>query len=190
MRLNTNHTIRSAINNTMLSANRISKQKTWYAVYTRPRHEKKIYAKLKQENIEAFLPLQITLRQWSDRKKKISEPLFSCYLFVCVALNEYDNVLNIPGVVRYITFEGKAVVIPEKQIQFIRNLLEFDIETTIESTENLPVGTRVEITAGPLMGITGELVDYAGKKRVIIRIEEISKSILINISLDYLKLVA
>ena len=173
----------------MLSANIISKKKTWYAVYTRPRHEKRIYTKLQQEKIEAFLPLRTTIRQWSDRKKKISEPLFSCYLFVCVTLYEYYNVLNIPGIVRYITFEGQAVAIPEQQIQLIRKLLELDIETTFDTTENIPVGTWVEITTGPLMGISGELVDYAGKKRVIIRIEEIAKSILINISLDYLKLI-
>jgi transcription antitermination factor NusG len=174
----------------MLSASIIQKKKTWYAVYTRPRHEKRIHSKLQQAGIEAFLPLRTTLRQWSDRKKKISEPLFSCYLFVYVSLGEYHKVLNVPGVVRYISFEGKAVPIADNQIQLIRKLLEFDIEATIDLASRLPAGTRVEITAGPLMGIAGELVDYTGRKRVIIRIEEISKSILVNVSLNYLKLVA
>jgi transcriptional antiterminator RfaH len=159
----------------------------WCAIYTRPRHEKKVFAQLQQEKIQAYLPLQTTIRQWSDRKKKVSEPLFSCYVFVHITVKDYSKVLNLRGVVRYVTFGGKAVVIPEKQIQLIRNLLEQDNETIEVSIMPL-AGTRVEIIAGPLMGITGELVDYAGKKRVIIRIEEISKSMLVNVPSNLLKL--
>jgi transcriptional antiterminator RfaH len=162
-------------------------QPCWYAVYTRPRFEKKLYGQLMQQNIQAYLPLQTTIRQWSDRKKKVSEPLFSCYVFVHIIMKDYYNVLNLKGVVRYVTFEGKAVVIPEKQIRLIRNLLAEDIEA-LATSECLPAGTRIEIKAGPLTGITGELVEHAGKKRVIIRIEEICKTILVNVPVNYLEL--
>jgi len=184
---NTIHTSQSTIESPVLSVNMLPKQQTWYAIYTRPRHEKKIYARLQQEKIEAFLPLQTTIRQWSDRKKKISEPLFSCYVFVHISSKDYYRVLNLNGVVRYITFEGKAVIIPEKQIRLIRSVLDLDVEIE-ESTEPIPKGARVEIKAGPLTGVTGELFERTGKKRVFIRIDEINKTLLVNVPLHYLKL--
>jgi transcription antitermination factor NusG len=159
----------------------------WYAIYTKPRHEKKIYARLLQEHVEAYLPLQTTIRQWSDRKKKVSEPLFRCYVFVYISNKDYFRVLCFNGVVRYVTFEGKAVTIPAKQIQLIRNLLDQDMIIE-ESSDPIPMGAKVEIIAGPLTGVTGELLENAGKRRVIIRIEEINKALLVNVPLSYLKI--
>jgi|WetSurSiteA1Bulk_404760.scaffolds.fasta_scaffold00720_6 transcriptional antiterminator RfaH len=188
MQQETRNTIHPAKNETSFTDRHLLKQLNWYALYTRPRHEKKIYAKLKQENIEAFLPLQTTIRQWSDRKKKVSEPLFSCYVFVFISTKDYYRILNLNGVVRFVTFEGKAVAIPEKQIKIIRMLLEQDIE--IEDTkEPIAKGSRVEIKIGPLSGISGELLESAGKRRVIIRIEEINKTLLVNVPLNYLRLI-
>jgi transcriptional antiterminator RfaH len=159
----------------------------WYAVYTRPYHEKIVYRQLLQQNIVAYLPLLTTIRQWSDRKKKVSIPLFSCYLFVCINMKAYYTVVNTPGIMRYITFEGKAVAIPERQIQLIKNILEQGIEME-ETPEDIYTGAKVEVIAGPLTGICGELIDFSGKKRVIIRIEEINKSLLVNVPLNILKL--
>ncbi len=159
----------------------------WYAVYTRPHHEKVAYRQLLEQNIVAYLPLLTTLRQWSDRKKKVFIPLFSCYLFVCVNMQEYYKALNVDGIVRYITFAGKAAAIPAKQIQLIKNILEQDIEVE-ETPEYINTGTKVEVVAGPLTGNCGEMIDYFGKRRVIIRIEEINKSMLVNVPLNILKL--
>jgi transcription antitermination factor NusG len=160
----------------------------WYAVYTRHSHEKKVFKQLQQMEIEAYLPLNTTIRQWKDRKKKISLPLFSCYVFVNINEKKYYNVLNIPGVVRFVTFEGKAVAIPEKQIRMVRNLLEQDIDV-VEVKENLYNGAKVEIIAGSLAGISGELIYFAGKTRVIIRLDEISKSIMASVPMHLLRLI-
>jgi transcription antitermination factor NusG len=161
----------------------------WYVVYTMPHHEKKIYTLLRKEGIDAYLPLYATLKQWSDRKKKVTEPLFRSYLFVRVGLNDYYRVLNIPGVIRYVSFEGKAVIIPESKIEAIKNLLEnkFELE---EGPANLQKGDKVEIIEGSLKGLTGELVIINNQKRVIIRIEEINKSLFVNVPVGLLKLVA
>jgi transcription antitermination factor NusG len=157
----------------------------WYAVYTRPQHEKKIFIQLQRQNINAYLPLKTTIRHWSDRRKKVSLPLFSCYLFVNITLKDYYKVLNIPGIVRYVTFEGKAIAIPERQLQMIRNLLAYDEETT-EISVPRTIGTMVKIVKGPLTGISGKLIEFAGKKRVVISIEEIGKCIMVNIPLKFL----
>ncbi len=160
----------------------------WYAVYTRHCHEKKVYNQLQQMEIDTYLPLRTTIRQWKDRKKKVSLPLFSCYVFVNITKKKYYNVLNIPGVVRFVTFEGKAVAIPEKQIRIVKNLLEQDIEVE-EVQDNLYNGAKVEIQAGPLTGISGELICFAGRKRVIIRLDEIGKSMVASVPMHLLRLV-
>jgi transcriptional antiterminator RfaH len=160
----------------------------WYAVYTRHCHEKKVFEHLQQREIEAYLPLQTTIRQWKDRKKKVSQPLFSCYVFVNITEKKYYDVLNIPGVVRYVTFEGKAVAIPEKQIRIVKNLLEQNFEVE-EVQDNLYNGAKVEIMGGPLTGITGELVYFGGKKRVIIRLDEMCKSIMASVPMHLVRLV-
>jgi transcriptional antiterminator RfaH len=160
---------------------------TWYAVYTRPHHEKEVYKRMQEQAFPAYLPLLTTLRQWKDRKKKVSMPLFSCYLFVHITARDYYRVLSIPGVVRYVTFEGKAVAIPEKQIRLVKDLLEQDmVEEDIPDI--LYHGAKIEIMAGPLTGISGELIDFAGRKRVIIRLNEIRKSMVISVPMHLLKL--
>ncbi len=182
-----NHITKSGNNAVNLHNHLLLQQKKWYAIYTRPRYEKRVFEQLQKGGIDCYLPLQTTIRQWSDRKKKVSEPLFSCYLFVNITLKDYYRVLNTNGVVRYITFEGKAAPIPENQIRLIQNLLAMDYDIS-ETMEFLPAGAKVEIKAGPLVGIIGELVEYAGRKRVIIRIDEICKSIWVNVPLQFLAL--
>lgn len=161
----------------------------WYVVYTMPHHEKKIFTQLQKEGIDAYLPVYTTLRQWSDRKKKVTEPLFRSYLFVHISMNDYYKVLNTHGIIRYVSFEGKAVTISETKIEAIQNLLDnkFELE---EGPADLQKGDKVEIIGGSLIGLVGELVLYNNQKRVIIRIEEINKSLLVNVPINLLKLVA
>jgi transcription antitermination factor NusG len=181
-----NHIIKTEANTINFRTGLLIQQKSWYALYTRPHHEKKVFEQLQKERLEAFLPLQVSLKQWSDRKKKVSEPLFSCYLFVKIAPKEYYKTLNIPGIVRFITFAGKAVSIPESKIELIKNLLVQDIELE-EIVGELQRGAKVEVRSGPFIGLIGELIKYANSTRVIIRIQEINKVILVNIPLNYLR---
>jgi len=161
-----------------------TKESRWYAAYTKPRNEKKVYDRLVDTGIETYLPLQRVIKQWSDRKKMVEEPLFRSYIFVKIKLKDYYNVLNTFGVVRFITFEGKAVPIPENQIILIKQLLEQNIE--VESVdESLEPGTMVEVKLGSLIGLTGELIEHKGKKKVVVRFEHISHSLLVTLPATY-----
>lgn len=157
----------------------------WYAAYTKPRNEKKVYDRLVSAGIETYLPLQKRLKQWSDRKKMVEEPLFRSYIFVKITQKDYYIVLNTLGLVRYITFEGKAVPIPENQIDQIKQLLEQNIEVEAID-EKLEPGTMVEVKFGSLMGLEGELIEHHGKKKVIVRIEHISHSLLVTLPAQYI----
>lgn len=182
------HRLESTLIYRTVKADHIRILPCWYAVCTRSHHEKEVYRKMQELGISAYLPIYTTFRQWSDRKKKVYVPLFSCYVFVHITNSDYYRVLNIPGVIRYVTFESKAVPIPDKQIQMVKNLLEQDIE--IEEVEDkLYNGAKVEITAYPLIGVCGELIDFTGKKRVIIRLDELRKSIVISLPIHLLRLI-
>jgi transcription antitermination factor NusG len=159
--------------------------KKWFAIYTSPRAEKKVADRLTKSGIECYLPLFKQLKKWSDRKKWVEEPLFKSYLFVSVSEAEYYQVLNTNGVVRYITFGGKAVPVPEADLDIIKKLL-IEYPDELEAAENLAAGSPIEIIAGPMMGVKGELVDFRGEKRASIRVEYINQSLLINIPSNFL----
>lgn len=165
-----------------------SQQKTWYAIYTKSRNEKKVHARLLEARIETYLPLQKLLKQWSDRKKWVEEPLFRSYLFVHISKEEYYKVLQVIGVVKYITFEGKAVPVPSQQILAIKQFLNNE-EDQLISTESFNIGDQVEIFRGALKGLMGNLVDVRGKQKVRIEIESIGQSIILTIPKSYLKVI-
>src|SRR4051812_47027918 len=89
----------------------------WYPVYTNPRAEKKAYEALVNKGIEAYLPLQRTLKQWSDRKKWVEEPLIKSYLFVRIAEHAQAEVLMTKGIARFIYFSGRISPMPDRQIE-------------------------------------------------------------------------
>jgi len=155
--------------------------KKWHAVYTRSRAEKKVLLELEFQGIEAYLPLQRKLRQWSDRKKWVEVPLISGYIFVNIIRKEYDKVLQTNGVVTYVRFEGKAAVIPDIQIEFIKKMLS-QSEVNVDVLPQLfNPGDIVEVTSGPLIGLKGTLVSYKGKKRVAVQIQQLNLSLMVDL---------
>jgi len=163
-----------------------SHQQKWYAIYTKSRNEKKVFALLEEAGIDTFLPLMKVLKQWSDRKKWVEEPLFRSYLFVRIKQDEYYRVLSVTGVVKYITFEGKAVPVPEQQILAIKQFLDNEEDQMIIS-DTFNIGDKVEIFRGALKGLLGNLLDIRGKQKVRIEIESIGQSIILTIPKNYLK---
>ncbi len=159
----------------------VNNELTWYAVYTRSRHEKKLMDLLMEKGIEAYVPMRKVLHQWSDRKKFVEEPIIRSYCFVKVDRKNYYEVLNTPGAVRYVWFSGKPASIPERQINALKIITGANLEV-----ESLPdtfrPGVKVRINAGPLTGFSGELVSIARKKKVIIRIDQLKQVLTISIS--------
>ncbi len=162
------------------------REKRWYAVYVRSRSEKKVFKQLIEQGTDSYLPLLKTLRQWSDRKKMVELPLFSSYVFVNISPKQFDYVLNVQGIVKFVNFDDKPATIPEKQIESLRLLL-FSGEKFEIGFDEFKLGEKVEVIAGPLKGFNGILADYKGKKRVLLRIETINQSLFVQIRPSYLK---
>jgi transcription antitermination factor NusG len=163
-----------------------SSEAKWYAVYTRPRAEKLVYQRLVEEGIETFLPLQKTYRIWSDRKKLVEKPLLSSYIFVRTNSKNFPVVFKTNGVVKFISFEGQPVSIPQNQIDNLRLLINSDADIEV-SSENFARGDSVEVISGSLVGLTGELIKTGGKKRVIVRIDRLDQNLLLTIPVTFLK---
>jgi transcriptional antiterminator RfaH len=162
-------------------------EKKWYAVYTRPRAEKKVHDELTKKGVECYLPMQRTLKQWSDRKKMVEQPLFNSYLFVKILMGPaYYDILGVLGVVKFVHFGKKIATIRDSQIYDIKLLLEHitDIEV---SSEPIEAEARVEIMAGPLKGIEGVVSHRKGSQYFAVRIEELGTNMFISIPASYLR---
>jgi transcriptional antiterminator RfaH len=153
----------------------------WHVIYTRSRHEKKLAATYREKGIEYYLPTVQTMKQWSDRKKKVEEVLFKSYIFVRVSEKEYIEALKTAGAVRYVAIEGKAVSLSEAQVQQIKNTVENNLDFDL-SNASFKKGETVSIKNGPFKGTVGEFITWSGKKKLLIRVDEIGYSLLVHIS--------
>ncbi len=162
--------------------------KQWHVIYTRSRAEKKAQVELTIKDIESFLPVQKRLRQWKDRKKWVEMPLMSGYCFVNITRKEYDIVLQTNNVVGYVRFEGKAAIVPEKQIDALKQMLkQYDFEVIVTS-ENFAPGKLVEVIEGPMIGLRGELVKAQGRNKFIIRFTQINSIFSVEIPANHISL--
>lgn len=150
----------------------------WFAVHTASRAEKKVKERLDRMGVENYLPLKTEYRVWCSRKKKVIVPLIAGYIFVCLRESDFITVLNVPGVVAFLRENGKAVGIPEIQIErlkFVENQSDEPIEV---SFEEIPKGTWVEIVKGRLKGFQGEMVEMKDKYKIVLRLDKLGCALL------------
>ncbi len=159
----------------------------WYALHTRYRHEKKVEARLNDKKITSYLPLNTVYRRWSDRYKKVEEPLFSCYVFVWIALRDRLPVLQTEGVVDLVSFNGIPATISQKQIDAIRRVLERGVE--VGHASYFTIGEKVRVIRGPLHGLEGTLVCQKNNHRLIITVDSIKQAVSIEIDPDDLEII-
>ncbi|PWS26419.1 antitermination protein NusG [Pedobacter yonginense] len=158
----------------------------WYPVYTRSRAEKKAYDELLRKDIIAYLPLKKTLKQWSDRKKIVKEPLIKSYLFVYISAKEHAEVLMTNGIARFIYFSGNIASLPDKQIQDLKLLLATEDDLEVFDFA-IKTGEKVIIKAGPFKGMLAELVSIHNKQRIILRLQNMGYAIEINTSMGFIE---
>ena len=157
-------------------------ERHWYALYVRSRAEKKVVTQLEDIGVEVFLPLVTKIKQWSDRKKKIEEPLFKSYVFVHSTPKQHVSILNVYGVLKFVTFEHEAVVVPDNQIVAIKRYLDnFDEKERELTNAELQVGDMVRITNGPMQGLKGILHSVKDKRQLIVYIEAVGQYLPISI---------
>lgn len=151
----------------------------WYAAYTNARHEKVAARQLAERSIEAFLPLYQSRRRWKDRCKLIELALFPSYVFVRIAAEERIRVLQVPGIVAIVSFNGQPARLPNQEIDALRNGLRNQIYA--EPHPYLRVGRRVRVVRGPMVGAEGILSRKKDKSRVVISLDVLMRSIAVEV---------
>jgi transcription antitermination factor NusG len=158
----------------------------WYAAYTKSRSEKKALVRLTNNGFEAYLPIKRKRHQWSDRLKWVEEPLIKSYIFIHVNERDYYDAINTPGLVCYVTFEGKAAPIPDRQIDLLKMLLNEGAEMEV-SNDHFAPGQKIIVISGTLVGMQGEMVETRGRKKVLVRLGTTGTNILVTVSLDLIE---
>jgi transcription antitermination factor NusG len=160
--------------------------KKWYAVYTKPRWEKKIDSVLIRKGVESWCPLQKVERQWSDRKKIIEDPLFKSYVFVHIEDTERARVLMTDGILNFVHYLGKPAVIKDEEVATIkRYLAEKDASIVIISQEGFKEETRIQVNHGVFMGNEGTVL-RGGKKKVYVKLESLGQVMVVEFPAEYL----
>ena len=137
--------------------------KKWFAVYTRPRWEKKVHKLLEEKGIESYCPLNKVHRKWSDRIKIVDEPLFKSYVFVKVNEEDKTAVRMTQGVVNFIYWLGKPAIIKEKEIETIKKFLNDHHDVEVRPID-IKAGKKVMVQSGILMGKEGTVKKVMHKK--------------------------
>ncbi len=158
-----------------------SEMPNWYAVQTRARHEKLVAYRFQESGIETFLPLVNEVHRWSDRKKIVQLPLFSCYVFAKVCPTNVDRMrlLRVDGVLSLVGKRGEGTPIPDEQIESVRLLLSQSMAWTEHPF--LKIGQRVRIRSGALDGMEGILLSRNGDRTLVVSVDAIQRSLAVKL---------
>ena len=153
----------------------------WLLVYSKPRHEIKLSSRLLDMGIEAFCPTRHIVKQWSDRKKKVEEPLFTSYVFVKLDASERHLIFHVPGFSRFVFWLGKPVIVREKEIIAIKNFLNKVVHDSIV-LEQFSIGQSVQVQMGPLKSLEGKLLTIKNQQATLL-IETLGTLVRANVAL-------
>lgn len=156
-----------------------AEQRYWYAIYTKPRFEKKVAQDFEKKKLNGLLPLRSVKKVWSDRVKKVEEPLFPSYIFVHANAKERYLALQCVGAVRMVSFGGEPVRIPQRQIDAVLKIVELGYDP--QPYQYLRVGDAVEVVSGPLRGLRGHYFEERGKGRLAIAVDAIQQALAVEV---------
>ncbi len=150
----------------------------WYAAYTCANHEKRVSHQLRSRGVEHFLPLYTAVHRWKDRRVRLDLPLFPGYIFVRLPLTERLRALEVPGIARLVGFGDRPVALPALEIDALRSGLSGSLSA--QPHPFLTVGHRVRISNGPLAGMEGILLRKKGNFRLVLSLDLIRRSIVVE----------
>jgi len=151
----------------------------WYAAYTCVRHEKRVAEQMEQRQIPSFLPLYRALHRWKDRRKEIELAIFPGYVFVQIDLQHRLRVLEIPGVVSLVSFQGRPAPLPPQEIEKLRQGAAGRVR--MEPHPYLQAGHRVRVRSGPVAGLEGILVRRKEGARIVVSVDILMRAVAVEV---------
>lgn len=159
----------------------------WYAIYTKPRFEKKVDKELKEAGFDVYLPLMSTIRQWSDRKKKVQVPLIPSYIFVKMEEVKLNTLFEFNGVVGVLKHLRKPAIVQDYEIENLKIICQHpDAVESVKSADYKP-GMAIQITHGPMMGLYGDCIEIKGKQRILVSVKNLGLEFVLNVPLSYIE---
>lgn len=168
----------SSANRKLADTRRPDPESNWYALYTCPRHEKRVAEEAERRSISCFLPLYRSVRRWKDRRKELELALFPGYVFVQMALENKLRVLELPGAVRLVSFNGRPAAVPADEIETLQSRLH---GAKVEPHPYLRAGRRVRVRSGAMQGLEGIVVRRKDHCRVVFSIDLIMRSVAVEV---------
>ncbi len=157
----------------------------WFALVVKPRHEKVVESTLRTKGVETFLPLYSELRQWADRKTDVSFPLFPRYVFGRFDAGSRSKILSTPGLIDIVRCGKEPAPIPDSEVAALQ--IAVNCGQPLEPWPHLAVGEVVEVDGGPLMGLTGRVLDIKNSARLVLSVNLLNRSILIEIDRQWIR---
>jgi transcription antitermination factor NusG len=154
----------------------------WYALHTRYQHEKAVARILSHKGFDVFLPLYEVARHWKDRTKRLSLPLFPCYVFIQGGLDRRLQILSTPGVHCFVGSFGKAIPIQKAEIDAVLKMVETSVR--VEPHPFLKCGDLVRVKSGPLEGIEGILIRKKNWFRLVLSVEILQKAVAVEVDIS------
>lgn len=159
----------------------------WKALYVHSRAEKKVVMALHEKGVEAYLPLKTEVRQWSDRKKKVSVPLINGYVFVRTLSGQRDLVFTVNGVIQYVRYNGADAIIRDEEIEILRAIEAKGYYIEGHFGIKLKEGDSVAIKTGPFKGLEGKIVKSSSEHICYVAIRSIDYQLQIRLPKEVLE---
>jgi len=163
-------------------------EKCWFVLKTKTSNEKKTTKQLSEDGHTVFLPIIETVRQWSDRKKKVSSPLIPSVVFVNCHKKELNRFYEYTGVVSILKYLNEPAIVKEFEIQ---NLIilekEFNGIETHVSNEKFEIGKLVQVVQGPFKNLIGESIKHNGKHRLMVKLDMLNAEYIVNIPRSFVR---
>jgi transcription antitermination factor NusG len=167
--------------------NRFSEQadanQPWYALHVRSRHEKTVFAQLEAKQFKALLPLYKARNRWRDRWKVVELPLFPGYVFCSFHPGNHSPIVATSGVIDIVRIGSVPAAVDATEIEAIRRAASSPLP--IQPCPTLIIGRRVVINDGPLVGVSGTLIEVRNGPRLLLSVELLRRSVLVEIAREW-----
>lgn len=163
--------------------NKDNHSRKWLVVYTKSKCEKRAHELLNLQGVQSFCPLVKRRQKWADRFKLVEFPLFNSYLFVRVNPAEQLKVLQTSGIVNFIYYCGKPAVVPDSDIEKIKNYIEEYSDVELVSINTLRPGDPVVIKDGILFDLSGEVIEIRGKS-VLVMMKQLDCALVAKVKIN------
>ena len=151
----------------------------WYAVQVRANREDHARALMESRGYITFLPTYVSVRQWSDRRKRLARPLFPGYVFCQAANWERSELVKLSPVIRIVGSAGVPQAVDASEFAALESVVRADLPRV--PCETFAVGQRVLVVDGPMAGYHGLLDETRGRHRFVVSLTLIERSVAVEV---------